>query len=118
MKIITNTGTDRVIDLIRSHLMRGNQLDVVTPSFSLFAFAEMLEETMSAQMEGMRQPVKQAGFYVLVGASMPNVLVESGYLSNVKDERFLRSPAGQKKIATAILNSLKGYKNEYENENR
>jgi N-acetylmuramoyl-L-alanine amidase len=81
-------------------------------------FAEMLEETMSAQMEGMRQPVKQAGFYVLVGASMPNVLVESGYLSNVKDERFLRSPAGQKKIATAILNSLKGYKNEYEDENR
>lgn len=81
-------------------------------------FAEMLEETMSAQMEGMRQPVKQAGFYVLVGASMPNVLVESGYLSNVKDERFLRSPAGQKKIATAILNALKGYKNEYEDENR
>jgi N-acetylmuramoyl-L-alanine amidase len=81
-------------------------------------FAEMLEETMSAQMEGMRQPVKQAGFYVLVGASMPNVLVETGYLSNVKDERFLRSPAGQKKIATAILNALKGYKNEYDDENK
>jgi len=80
--------------------------------------AEMMEETMSAQMEGMRQPVKQAGFYVLVGASMPNVLVETGYLSNLKDERFLRSPAGQKKIATAILNALKGYKNEYEDENQ
>ncbi|MDP1676058.1 MAG: N-acetylmuramoyl-L-alanine amidase [Bacteroidota bacterium] len=77
-------------------------------------FAEMLEETMSAQMEGQRQPVKQAGFYVLVGASMPNVLVESGYLSNVKDERFLRSPAGQKKIAASLLNALKGYKIEYE----
>lgn len=77
-------------------------------------FAEMLEETMSAQMEGQRQPVKQAGFYVLVGASMPNVLVESGYLSNGKDERFLRSPAGQKKVATAILDALKGYKKEYE----
>ncbi len=81
-------------------------------------FAEMLEETMSAQMEGMRQPVKQAGFYVLVGASMPNVLVESGYLSNVKEERFLRSPAGQKKVAAAIVNALKGYKNEYEDENQ
>ncbi len=81
-------------------------------------FAEMLEETMSAQMEGQRQPVKQAGFYVLVGASMPNVLVETGYLSNGNEERFLRSPAGQKKIAAAILNGLKGYKNEYENENQ
>lgn len=81
-------------------------------------FAEMLEETMSAMMEGQRQPVKQAGFYVLVGASMPNVLVETGYLSNVKDERFLRSPAGQKKIAQAIVNGLIGYKNEYEDENQ
>ncbi len=81
-------------------------------------FAELLEETMSAQMEGKREAVKQAGFYVLVGASMPNVLIETGYLSNVKDERFLRSPAGQKKIATAILNALKAYKNEYEDENQ
>lgn len=79
-------------------------------------FAEMLEETMSAQMEGQRQPVKQAGFYVLVGASMPNVLVETGYLSNVKDERFLRSPAGQKKIAASILEAVKGFKNEYEDQ--
>lgn len=79
-------------------------------------FAEMLEETMSAQMEGQRQPVKQAGFYVLVGASMPNVLIETGYLSNPKDERFLRSPEGQKKIALSILNALKAYKNEYESD--
>ena len=71
---------------------------------------------MSAQMEGQRQPVKQAGFYVLVGASMPNVLVETGYLSNVKDERFLRSPAGQKKIAASILEAVKGFKNEYEDQ--
>lgn len=81
-------------------------------------FAELLEETMSSQMEGQRQPVKQAGFYVLVGASMPNVLVETGYLSNVKDERFLRSPGGQKKVAAAILNGLKAYKHEYENDIR
>ncbi len=81
-------------------------------------FAEMLEETLSAQMDGKRQPVKQAGFYVLVGASMPNVLLETGYISNIKEERFLRSPAGQKKVATAILNALKGFKNEYEDENK
>lgn len=77
-------------------------------------FAEMLEETMSAQMESQRQSVKQAGFYVLVGASMPNVLIETGYLSNPKEERFLRSPSGQKKIAESILNALQGYKREYE----
>lgn len=77
-------------------------------------FAELLEETMSADMEAQRAPVRQAGFYVLVGASMPNVLIETGYLSNPKEEKFLRSPAGQAKIAEAILKALQRYKVEYE----
>lgn len=41
MKLIHNSGKDRVIDLIRPHIKRGNQLGCVTPSFSLYAFAEM-----------------------------------------------------------------------------
>jgi len=44
MKIIRNTGTERVIDLVRPWLMPGNQLDVVTPSLSLFAFSEVSGE--------------------------------------------------------------------------
>ena len=43
MKLIHNTGSQRVIDLIRPHLKRGNQLGCVTPSFSLYAFAEVRE---------------------------------------------------------------------------
>ena len=41
MKLIHNTGADRVIDFMRPHLKRGNQLSCVTPSFSLYAFAEL-----------------------------------------------------------------------------
>ena len=41
MKLIHNTGADRVIDLMRPHLKPGNQLGCVTPSFSLYAFAEL-----------------------------------------------------------------------------
>ena len=41
MKLVTNSGTDRVIDLVRPHLQPGNQLGCVTPSFSLFAYAEL-----------------------------------------------------------------------------
>ena len=44
MKIIRNAGTDRVIDLIRPGLKQGNHLDLITPSLSLFAFAEVIEE--------------------------------------------------------------------------
>lgn len=43
MKLIQNTGTQRVIDLMRPHLTHGNRLDSVTPSFSLYAFAEIRE---------------------------------------------------------------------------
>jgi N-acetylmuramoyl-L-alanine amidase len=58
--------------------------------------------------------VKQAGFYVLVGASMPNVLVELGYLSNRKEEQLLRSQDGQRKIAEALFKGIKDYKMKYE----
>lgn len=38
MKLIQNTGTQRVIDLMQPHLKHGNRLDCVTPSFSAAAF--------------------------------------------------------------------------------
>jgi len=58
--------------------------------------------------------VLQAGFYVLVGAAMPNILLETAYLSNREDERFLKSAAGQQKIADAVFRAVKKYRTEYE----
>ena len=57
--------------------------------------------------------VKQAGFYVLVGASMPNVLFEASFLSNSEDERFANSKSGQNKIVRGIVNAIKKYATEY-----
>ena len=44
MKLIHNTGSDRVIDLLRTALEAGHQLDLVTPALSLFAFLELRAE--------------------------------------------------------------------------
>jgi N-acetylmuramoyl-L-alanine amidase len=77
-------------------------------------FAEILQQEMSRNLFSKSHSVRQAGFYVLVGASMPNVLIETGYLSNRKDEMFLRSPEGQEKIAEDILRAIERYKKEYE----
>ena len=44
MKIVRNIGTERVIDLMRPCLKPGHQLDMVTPTLSLFAFAQVVEE--------------------------------------------------------------------------
>ncbi len=41
MKLVPNSGADRVIDLVRPHLKPGSQLSCVTPLFSLFAYAEL-----------------------------------------------------------------------------
>ncbi len=57
--------------------------------------------------------IGQAGFYVLMGASMPAVLVELGFLSNPEDERFLTSSAGQWRIARALARAISQYAAEY-----
>ena len=74
-----------------------------------------LTQKQLAAIEGLQnQGVKQAGFYVLVGASMPNILVETAFLSNREDEKFLNSTSGQKKIAEGLYRAIRKYKAEYE----
>ncbi len=77
-------------------------------------FADIAQQEMESHLAIPNRGVKQAGFYVLVGAAMPNVLVETAYLSNREDERFLASDAGQRRIAEALLKAIKRYKEEYE----
>ena len=43
MKLIKNTGDDRVIDEVRAALGPQSTLDIATPAFSLFAFGETKE---------------------------------------------------------------------------
>ena len=77
-------------------------------------FAALAAKSMARQLKIRNSGVKQAGFYVLVGASMPNVLVELGYISNKKEEQLLRSAKGQEKIAQALFNGIKEYRAGYE----
>lgn len=77
-------------------------------------FAELLHNQFSNDLSMESRGVKQAGFYVLVGASMPSVLVESGFLSNKQDAEYLKSAKGQDEIAAAIFQAIKGYKAYYE----
>jgi N-acetylmuramoyl-L-alanine amidase len=77
-------------------------------------FAESAAGSMAKRLRIRNSGVKQAGFYVLVGASMPNVLVELGYLSNRNEEQVLRSENGQDRIADALFRGVKEYKLKYE----
>lgn len=54
--------------------------------------------------------VRQAGFWVLWATSMPAVLVELDFICNPTSERFLNSESGQEKLAQALYNALKQYR--------
>lgn len=53
--------------------------------------------------------VKKAPFVVLIGASMPSVLVEIGFLSNSRDEALLKKPDHRQRVAEALFKGLSQY---------
>lgn len=58
--------------------------------------------------------VKQAGFLVLYKTTMPSVLIETGFLTNHEEERFLADEKSQEKMAHAMFVAIQKYKNELE----
>ena len=71
---------------------------------------KQLKKTVGLKDHG----VEQAGFFVLVGASMPSIYVETAFISNPTEEAFLKSSSGQEKFAKAIVEAIKKYKETYE----
>jgi N-acetylmuramoyl-L-alanine amidase len=53
--------------------------------------------------------VKQAPFYVLMGAEMPAILIETGFISNQRDCRRLTNPAFQNHLCNAVVAGIKNY---------
>ncbi len=56
--------------------------------------------------------VKQAGFWVLYNTTMPSVLVETGFISNPAEERYLNTDQGQEYLSSAIFRACRDYMNE------
>jgi N-acetylmuramoyl-L-alanine amidase len=50
--------------------------------------------------------VQEAPFFVLKLPDVPSVLIETAYISNAKEEKLLKSPRFQAKIAEAVANSI------------
>lgn len=72
-------------------------------------FASLVQKEIKKRVQSKDRGVKQAGFYVLMGASMPNVLVELGFISNPSEEKKLRSPQYRDQLATAIYRAVEQY---------
>lgn len=72
-------------------------------------FATLLVTQLRRNGKTLRNAHRFAGFAVLKAPDIPSVLIEMGYLSNPKEERLLRQPAYQRKLADAIARAMDGY---------
>ena len=53
--------------------------------------------------------VKTAPFIVLIGANMPSVLAEIGFVSNSREEALLKKPDYRQKLAEALYKGMEKY---------
>ncbi|MBN1250503.1 MAG: N-acetylmuramoyl-L-alanine amidase [Bacteroidales bacterium] len=76
--------------------------------------AEKVENQFEKRVGRNSRGVKQAALVVLWNATMPAILVETGFISNSNEEKYLMTDQGQSFIASAIFRAFRDYKNEIE----
>jgi len=74
--------------------------------------AHLFQKNCVGDLKRPDRGVKQAGFLVLYKTTMPSVLVELGFLSNVEEEKFLASKAGRSSIAKELFDAFETYKHQ------
>jgi len=75
-------------------------------------FGEILNKQFVNVDDRESAGVKEQGVLVLAHSAMPAVLVETGYINNRAEEKYLNSEAGQNEIAGSIVNAIKIYRTE------
>ena len=95
--------------------LTGENLIMATMAQSMFMkesedLAAIIQMELDKKLTTPNRGVKQAGFYVLIGASMPNALVEVGFLSNPHEEKLLKQSKYKQSIAEAIFAGIKHFK--------
>ncbi len=76
--------------------------------------ATLLENQFKTRAGRKSRGVSPAGFIVLYKSAMPSILVETGFLTNPDEAKFLKSDEGQSLIASAIYRTIKEYKSKKE----
>jgi N-acetylmuramoyl-L-alanine amidase len=96
----TLSGGDRQIEII---LWEMAQMQHIADSA---AFAGLVETSLRSRVKMRAQAIQQAPFRVLVGANMPAVLVEMGFITNPAEEKLLASTRYQQQIVDALVESI------------
>ena len=91
---------------LRPVLLDAAQSEIIGVSASA---AERVVSALEGVGELRKAQVQQAGFMVLKSPDIPSMLIETAYISNPTEERRLRSPAQQARLAEALAGGLRSY---------
>jgi N-acetylmuramoyl-L-alanine amidase len=72
------------------------------------------DEIVETGREALGVFQRQVGIWVLAATKMPAILVETGFINNPEDERYLNSAEGQQEIAESIAKAVKKYRAQIE----
>ncbi len=104
--LIGGISLDDKDDLIASVLLDLSQTATIQDSLELGS--DVLKHI--GKVSGLNnRHVQQAGFAVLKAPDMPSILIETAFLSNPSEERKLRNPGYQQKLAKAVFSGIKNH---------
>ena len=72
--------------------------------------ASFIQDNFTKNLKRKNRGVKQSGFWVLHNTYMPSVLIETGFMTNIKEGKYLNSTKGQNELANSIYNAILEYK--------
>jgi N-acetylmuramoyl-L-alanine amidase len=104
------TSTKRIGDLkhILNDIMKNTKVDE-SSRLAGCVQRELVKKLRKQYDKVKSKGVKQAPFFVLIGARMPSVLVEVSFISNRQEEKRLKSDRYLSSVADGIVNGIKSY---------
>jgi N-acetylmuramoyl-L-alanine amidase len=107
-----NASSGKTIFELRDLLKQIAMNDKLTESREFAATVQTSMVSMNRK-DGTRaardRGVKRAPFVVLIGAAMPSILTEVGFLTNTKEEALLRKPEYRQRVAEALFKGISEY---------
>jgi N-acetylmuramoyl-L-alanine amidase len=104
----TATGGDRTIEMMLWEMAQLQHLEQSA------VVAGLVEQTLRSRVKMSPRAIQQAPFKVLVGANMPAVLVELGFISNPEEEKLLASHPYQLRLVDALVDAVGRYRAQLE----
>jgi N-acetylmuramoyl-L-alanine amidase len=106
-----NAGSDQSISDLRDLVQKISLHDKASESRD---FAERIQSALfgfssKTFTTEKNRGVKKAPFVVLIGANMPSVLAEIGFVSNAREEALLKKPEYRQKLAEALYHGVAKY---------